>query len=101
MEKLKGAYAFASGEPETSAHADNPEWQAGYAAARENHARGLDVRGNPHTPPHLCVRDVRKVCACNASTQRHCTVAVYPPSQRAAGTSFRDWLRRMWKGDVP
>lgn len=90
----QGRYDFAVGEPypEDGIFSHREGWKQ----AKERHDRGLDVLGDPQTPPHVCTQDKRKVCVCNGRASRECPLEPYPP-RSWTGLRLRERIKRSWK----
>lgn len=93
-DRLAGRYTFAAGEPLPKDA--SPTFVSGYLEAQGHRdgtglGTGRDCAGHGPPPPHLCGRDVRKVCNCCITCQRNCVLPKYPPRRglldRAAGAA--------------
>lgn len=68
-----GHRAAAQGAPREAPVDGSPtEWFAGYDAAEEHRKNTRDPAGHPPHLPHLCARDVSKVCSCCDTCKRIC-----------------------------
>lgn len=91
-----GHRAAARGEPrEAPVNGDPMSWILAYDAAEKYRARGLDPNGHPPRVPHLCARDVSKVCNCCESCRTSCWAEGFEGTTERLKSTARGLLRKL------
>lgn len=73
------------------------DYNDAYDAVVEHRAKGLDPAGHPPRRPHLCERDVSKVCNCCETCSTACWAEKFEGTTERLKGTMRGLLRKVFK----